>query len=388
MKSLEIRNKIAELKVEASALETAEEINAKIADIENLQAQLKVAEMVEAEEKKEIENKIKNGEVIDVLKVEDKNMTAEINDKVYDEAFYNALGGKNLTAEQMDVLTTLNNSFSSTSGEDGGYLIPLDQRTAIKELKRQMVSLEEYVNVEPVTTLTGSRNIEKEAEYTPFTTFDETGLKEETNPQFVKVNYTIKDRGGMIYVPNSLLKDNTAGLKTYINSWLAKKQVATRNKLILDLLATQAKTAIAGLDDIKNTFNVTLDPSISAISICVTNQSGFNALDKMKDSDGKYILQPDPTQPTKKLLFGLYPIVVVSNKILKNDTTSGTKAPLIMGSLKEAITLFDREAMSLDATNVGAEAFKKNQTAIRAITREDVEKVDFENTIVYGQLTV
>ena len=54
-------------------------------------------------------------------------------------------------------------------------------------------------------------------------------------------------------------------------------------------------------------------------SIVITNQSGFNFLDKLKDSDGNYILQKDPTLQTKgKLLFGEYQIVKLSKKTLKS----------------------------------------------------------------------
>ena len=47
------------------------------------------------------------------------------------------------------------------TGADAGLTIPQDIRTAINTLVRQYDSLQEYVNVENVTTLTGSRVYEK-----------------------------------------------------------------------------------------------------------------------------------------------------------------------------------------------------------------------------------
>ncbi|MGQ0455225.1 phage major capsid protein [Bacillus sp. SS-TM] len=35
----------------------------------------------------------------------------------------------------------------------------------------------------------------------------------------------------------------------------------------------------------------------------MTNQDGFNYLDQLEDKDGRPLLQPDPTNPTRKLLF-------------------------------------------------------------------------------------
>ncbi|MBY6799537.1 phage major capsid protein [Clostridium botulinum] len=388
----ELKQELEQLQNEAKQLMnkdgvTAEEITNKSKDIDTLKAKIKMQEKIEEEERQEIEDKINAGIAKELGK--DGSMEETKNkQELYKEGFYNALRGKRVTEEQATVLKEFNNALSSNTGEDGGYTIPVDQQTAIKELKREFKSLETLVNIEPVTTPKGNRNIEKDAEYTPFAEFEEgEDVPTTDSPQFVNISYVIKDRGGILPVPNNLLADNTANLASYLNRWLAKKQIATRNKLIVDLLTTKAKTAIANVDDLKTITNITLDPTISAMSVVVTNQTGFNWLDTLKDSEGNYLLQKDPTMPTRKLLFGIHPVEVFSNKTLKNDTTSGTKAPIIIGSLKEAITLFDREAMSLLSTNIGGDAFKKNRTDIRAITREDIKLVD-SDAFVYGQVAI
>ncbi|MDE1453600.1 phage major capsid protein, partial [Bacillus paralicheniformis] len=99
--------------------------------------------------------------------------------------------------------------------------------------------------------------------------------------------------------------------------------------------------------------------------------------------DGRYLLKDNPTEPTQKMLFGRR-VVVVSNRVLK--TKSG-KAPVIVGDLKEAIVLFDRQQQSIASTDVGAGAFETNTTKVRAIEREDVKLWDSE-AAVYGQLTL
>lgn len=305
---------------------------------------------------------------------------------VYEEAFYNELRGRRVSAEGREMLETASNALSSGTGEDGGYLIPTDQQTAIIELKRSMRALEHEVNVENVTTNTGTRNVEKDAEFTPMTEFTEgDDVPDGGSPQFMNISYAIKDRGAFLPVPNNLLNDNTANLKSYLNKWLAKKQVATRNSLIVTLLSTvlTVPTAIAGLDDVKDVVNVSLDPAISATSKAYTNQDGFNEMDQWKDTDGRPLLQPCPTDSTKKMIAGKV-IEVYSNKTLK--TTLG-KAPIYIGSMKEFVTLFDRQAISVVSTNIGGEAFKKNRTDIRAISREDVKSVD-SDALVYGEIVV
>lgn len=384
----ELRQDLVKLQNEAKDLignkdATTEQVNAKAAEIETLKAKIKMQEAIENAEKEETENKLGAGCGNMIHTEPEKNA-------MYEDAFYNAIAGRALTPEQNAVLLDVNNALSSGVKEDGGYLIPIDQQVTINELKREFEPLEGMVTVEAVSTLSGSRNLEKDAQHTPFVEFTEGDQIPETDaPQFVNITYQIKDRGGILPVPNNLLSDNKANLQAYLNRWLAKKSVATRNKLIIDLLNTKAKTVITGIDDVKNVLNVTLDPTISSMAQIIMNQDSFNAFDKMKDTEGKYLLQPDPTNPTKKLLSGR-PVSVISNKTLPTRTDSGTSkkyAPVIIGSLKEAVVLFDRQAMSLLATSIGGTAFGKNRTEIRAITREDVKSFDW-SAVAFGEVEV
>ena len=50
--------------------------------------------------------------------------------------------------------------------------------------------------------------------------------------------------------------------------------------------------------------------------------------------------------------------------------------PIYFGDLKQGITLFDRENMSLLSTNIGGGSFETDTTKIRVIDRFDVEVVD------------
>lgn len=384
--SIELKALLEEAKTTAEGLTVAADITAKIEEIKTIKAKIVLAEMEEAEAIKNIE---KNG--VDIKDM-NKGIKDVENKATYEDAFYNALAGRAMTTEQRSSLTNVNNALSSGTGEDGGYLIPADQQVTIKELKRQYINLEDMVTVEPVSTLSGSRNMEKDAQYTPFAEVAEGGTISETDaPKFANITYTIKDRIGILPVPNNLLSDNKANLKAYLNKWLAMKSVATRNKLIVDLLKTKDKTAITDVDSVKTVLNVTLDPAISVMSQVIMNQDSFNKFDQMKDNESKYILQIDPTNATRRLLAGR-PVVVVSNKTLPTTVTGEGEtevktAPVIIGSLKEAIVLFDRQAMSLLATNIGGTAFGLNRTEIRAIEREDVKEFDGK-AVVFGEIVV
>ena len=118
---------------------------------------------------------------------------------------------------------------------------------------------------------------------------------------------------------------------------------ATRNAMILKVLNEMTKgkeVTVENLDSLKDIFNEQLDPAIADNAVVITNQSGFNYLDKLKDKDGNYILQKDPTQQTKgKMLFGEYPIIklskktLASEKIMNTDVTQSTGTSILFSAV-------------------------------------------------------
>lgn len=289
-------------------------------------------------------------------------------------------------------------AMTEKSDEDGGFTVPQDIQTDIHELRRTDDDLEQYVNVEPVSTLSGSRVLEKDADTTPWTDVDEgEQFPDGDTPKFKQIKYKITKKGGILKVTRELLQDTAENILGFLNKWIAKKSRATRNAAIMKKLGeitTGKEVPISGYDDLKDVFNVTLDPAIAASSIVLTNQSGFNFLDKIKDERGNYILQPDITDKSKMLLFGVYPIKKVSDKVLKNaevkangSDVSGYKYPIYMGDLKEAITLFDREKISIELSTEAGDLWAKDQTGIKVRDRFDVQAFD-ETAVVKGEITV
>ena len=304
------------------------------------------------------------------------------------KAFANAIKAAwkktDISPEDKEIL----NAMSEGSDEDGGLTVPKDIKTKIKELRRSEDALETLVNVEHVTTNSGSRVIEREADQTPFDNVDEAAeFPDVSTPQFENVDYKIKKKGGILKVTQELLSDTAENIMNYLKKWIAKKAKATRNFMIIAKIKEICKgleVTVTGLDSLKDIFNVMLDPAIALGAVVVTNQSGFNFLDKLKDEKGNYILQKDPTQPTKRLLFGVYPVKVLSNKTLKNIDG---KAPIICGDLKEAITIFDRETLTIDISNLAAGMWERDQTGIKVRERLDIQTVDAD-AVVMGLATV
>ncbi|MGF9830940.1 phage major capsid protein [Bacillus anthracis] len=364
-------------------------------EVRSLMGEDKVAEAEQMmEEVRSLQKKVDLQRSLDESETEERSNGREVEvrnvdgETEYRDVFMKALRNKPLNAEEREFLedNLEKRAMSGLTGEDGGLVIPQDIQTQINELARSFDALEQYVTVEPVRTRSGSRVLEKNSDMIPFAEITEMGeIPETDNPKFSNVQYAVKDRAGILPLSRSLLQDSDQNILKYVINWLGKKSKVTRNVLILNVIEKLTKQAIKSLDDIKDVLNVKLDPAISPNAILLTNQDGFNYLDKLKDKDGKYILQSDPTQKNKKLFAGTNPVVVVSNRFLKTKGTTNKKAPLIIGDLKEAIVLFKREDMELASTDVGGKAFTRNTLDLRAIQRDDVQMWDNESA-VYGEI--
>ena len=372
-KKAEIKALVADGKIEdaASAKEELKKLQASfniLADLEDDEAQQ--AQQQAAEGNAQTAGNEKNG------------LAKQI--KAFTNAIKAAWKKTEVTPEDREIL----NAMSEGSDEDGGLTVPKDIKTQIKELRRSEDALENLVNVERVTTKSGTRVIEREADQTPFDNVEEAAeFPEVSTPQFDSIDYKVKKKGGILKVTQELLSDTAENIMGYLKKWIAKKSKATRNFMIIAKIkeiCAGLEVPVTGLDSLKDIFNVMLDPAIALGSVVVTNQSGFNFLDKLKDEKGNYILQKDPTQATKRLLFGEYPVIRLSNKTLQN--VNG-KAPIICGDLKEAITIFDRETLTIDISNLAAGMWEKDQTGIKVRERLDIQTEDAD-AVVMGLATV
>ena len=283
---------------------------------------------------------------------------------------------KNLVYGNYAQIKNVVSSDETDGAGHAGLTIPKDIQTTIHLLVRQYDSLQEYVNVEQVSTAQGSRVYEKWADITALSEIETEGgsIGANDDPKLTVVKYLIKRYAGITTVTNSLLKDTAENIIAWLSSWIAKKVVVTRNtKIIAAIDKLPTKPTLTKWDDIID-LEAKVDPAIKPTSIFLTNTSGFTALKKVKDAMGNYLMERDVKSPTGYSIDG-FPVKEVADRWLPNKSTA---RPLYFGDLKQAVTLFDRENMSLLATNIGAGAFETDTTKIRVIDRFDVQTVDGE----------
>ena len=263
-----------------------------------------------------------------------------------------------------------------TPGEDGGFLVPEDIDHQINEVRRTLNPLAPLFGAETVSTNSGWRVMDT-APTTGMTAVDEMGqIPEGEQPSFARVLYKLSKYAMFLPVSSELAADEVANLFAYLSRWFAKKAVITENGLLLAALGSLEAVDVAAGDEIKGiktALNVALDPAISLTAGILTNQSGFNALDCLKDDTGRPLLNPDPKTGTPKMANGRT-IHVVSDAVLKN--TDAGKAPLYIGDMKQYATLFKRNPLEILSTNIGGNAWRTDSIEVRGIQRMGVSKFD------------
>lgn len=318
------------------------------------------------EQMQELEETVSDGnEVVEVEETRAKKKPVETR-----TALVKYLQGKHLTKEERDVLVE-----TTTPGDDQNsvaVIIPQDIYTEINELKRQYKPLKQFVDVQTTSTTSGSFVYENGDTIEPFVDITEaTEIGEMLSPTLKQQKFAITDKGGILPISNTLLSDEKGGLVKYINKWIARKSVITDNRKILAVLkANGIKISASTHAEIKSAINTKLDPELLNGAIIITNQNGFDIMDNWVDATGKPILQPNPQDPTKKMLSGIN-IEVYANTNIKDENGA---SPVYIGNLEEAVKFMDREEMALAVSKEAG--FTKNLTLIRAIQRDDVVTKD------------
>lgn len=274
---------------------------------------------------------------------------------------------------------------------DGGYTVPEDIVTKVNHWPEIVYSFLDDISVENVSTNKGARTYQKKAQTEAFIDLDENGAitKKITAPQFERVSYAIQDRAGFMPVSNDLTNDSDANIADIVTEWLGRANIATANEKILGIIKAKAQVAIDGIAGIKKIVNVTLGQAYKSGAKIITNDDGLNYLDTLEDANGRPLLNPDPTDSARLAL--RCGTVVVPVKVVPNAAfaSAGTKVPFVIGDLKAGIRKYNRQSMSLKASDVAVlgdfNAFAMNMTLIRAILRDDYKSLDTD-AYVYGYI--
>lgn len=271
----------------------------------------------------------------------------------------------------MDVVRGRKVSNALVQGGDHGenYLIPEDVNLAINEAKKSRKSAKMLCSVYTTDGITGSFNFDASSEH-GLVSFDDGDTLDDTYaPAFTRKSFTISYKGAFIAVSDLLKGNEKANLMAFLQNWFVKRAIKSENKDIFDTAKLSYNSGtpkvLADWKALKSSINTDLDPDIveSEDFMIVTNQSGFNVLDSAVDEDGRPILQPNPTDPTKKM-FGGHTIEVFSDGQLPNLTNA---APIIYGETKRALWFIENPGYQFASDGGNGVGFTKAQTLLRVL---------------------
>lgn len=311
---------------------------------------------------------------------DDRTLHDMLSSREYNRAFRAALRGgwtpdmPVANDQQRLLMDTLTIGGGSPAGADGGFLVPEDVDTTIRETVRQQSQLRSLFTVETVGTNSGRRVMATDPTK-GMTALDGElpagGVPKDDKPTFANVNYTLTTYGLIVPMSRELAQDENANLEAYLGRWFGKKQAITENLLLkarLDELTAETLAPtdeVNAVDKLRSLLIKLLDPAISMRAKILVNQSSYEYLDSLTDEMGRPLINIDP-MTGESMIFKNRQIVLMSDAQLPNNTG---RYPLYVGDFTQYATLFERGSMEMTATDIGGGAFENNGISVRGIKR-------------------
>ncbi|MCC4435846.1 phage major capsid protein [Limosilactobacillus reuteri] len=260
----------------------------------------------------------------------------------------------------------------TTSGVQA--VIPEEVVTPVLQLKNSKYNLAQYATVKTVSSGSGHYPIAKRNNTAVLATKEELAdIADVDANMFEDVKFDVKTRAGKIALSNEIVDDSAVDIVSEVKNQLQKLVDNTDNKNIMDVLTgdTFKKEKATTTDDLKKIFNVDLDPALN--KTWFVNQSGFNYLDTLKDNEGRYLLQPNPTAASGFALFGA-PVVMISDVVMPNN--SDGSFPMIIGDIAEAVVVFRRNQVTAQW-----DKFDQFAQGLSVIVRNDYQPISADAAI-------
>ena len=258
--------------------------------------------------------------------------------------------------EQRDGITTTTD----------GAVVPSEVINDVWDLKQSSDDLAKFATVKSVGTPVGTYPIALVNNGTLATKEELAEIGDIDANMFKGIDYKVATRAGKIFLSDEIIEDSEINIVAEVKAQLKKLVTNTNNAEILKLLKGFTAVAAKTIDDLKHVVNVDLDPALT-VSV-ITNQDGYNYLDTLKDSEGRYLLQENITSPSGKTLFGR-PVIVVSNKLLASDPAGSY--PMFIGDVAQSVFIAQKNQVDTQW-----EKFDSYASGLAVVLRNDYEVVD------------
>lgn len=336
--------------------ETEEEVSVVEKTVDDLQKEIEEKEAEKAQLEKEIDELKKQ--------IEEQNRKAPTPGKTEKR------GGK--TLEQRDAIAKYIRTGQTrdivglkTTDSGSAALIPTEvlKPHFVNKTRNPLLDLVERVKV---NSGSGKYPVIKKTDGVMVSTDELKSNPELGKPAISEIDYSIKTYRGYVPVSQEMIDDADYDIMSIVEDEVFNQGENTELSLVTAVLKKATQVDAAGFDGIKDIYNKKLK-SIYKASIVVT-KSMFAALDKVKDKDGRYMLQTDVASPTG-YSFGGKTIYKV------DDTVFGEEGDMkfFIGDVTEFVKEFDRSQVSVKWVNNDIYG-----QLLGLFIRLDIKKVDEE----------
>ena len=340
--------KVVELEESIKELNKRSELEAKKLDQAGNDEEVSAVEKNLEDIQKELDEKLAEKEQLE-KEIEDlQNQVEELNRKAPTYPSQEKRGGQKL--EKRDAIAKYIRTGQTrdivglkTTDSGSAALIPTEvlKPHFVNKTRNPLLDLVERVKV---NSGSGKYPVIKKTDGVMVSTDELKSNPELGKPAISEIDYSIKTYRGYVPVSQEMIDDADYDIMSIVEDEVFNQGENTELSLVAAVLKKATQADAAGFDGIKDIYNKKLK-SIYKASIVVT-KSMFAALDKVKDKDGRYMLQTDVASPTG-YSFGGKTIYKV------DDTVFGDEGDMkfFIGDVTEFVKKFDRAQVSVKWVN-------------------------------------
>lgn len=275
-------------------------------------------------------------------------------------------------SEEIEEARSAINAFVKSKGQvreggfkeaDAGILIPVEI-LAPQEKPEDIVDLKNYVKNVSVNSASGKYPVIAKSGSKMSTVAELEQNPELSKPKISNIDYSIETRRGYIPISQEAIDDADYDVTGLIRDEINGQSRNARNTDIATVLKSATAKSVTGLDGLKDLVNKEIK-KVYPVKFIIS-ASLYAELDKLKDKNGRYLLQDSITSSSGKMLFGKEVIVLDDEMIAGAGDLKG-----FVGDPKSFCAFFDRKQTSVEW--VDNQIYGK---LLAGIVRYDVKKTD------------
>lgn len=274
--------------------------------------------------------------------------------------------------EEIEETRSAINAFVKSKGQvreggfkeaDAGVLIP-QELLAPQEKPEDIVDLRNYVKVVSVNSSSGKYPVIAKSGSKMNTVEELAQNPELSKPKITEISYNIETRRGYIPISQEAIDDADYDVTGLIRDEINDQSGNTINTDVATVLKSATPKTVNGLDGLKDLVNKEIK-KVYPVKFIIS-ASLYAELDKLKDKNGRYLLQDSITSSSGKALSGKEVIVLDDEMIAEAGELKG-----FVGDPKSFCTFFDRKRTSVEW--VDNQIYGK---LLAGVVRYDVKKTD------------